>query len=51
MIRPEHLRELDRLTNLAFDEAIRLEHSFCSAEHFLLAYSARRGTARPRGRC
>jgi Clp amino terminal domain, pathogenicity island component len=37
MIRPEHLRELDRLTSLAFDEAIRLQHSFCSAEHFLLA--------------
>jgi hypothetical protein len=35
--RPEHLRELDRIMDLAFAEAIRLEHSFVSEEHFLLA--------------
>ena len=34
---PDHLRELDRLTDLAFDEAIRLEHSFVGDEHVLLA--------------
>jgi hypothetical protein len=37
MLHPEHLRELDRLTALAFGEAFRLEHSVVGDEHFLLA--------------
>lgn len=36
MRHPEHLRELDRIMGLAFQEAIRLEHSFVGDEHFLL---------------